>query len=64
MWEAIDAVFAACRKHGKAWGTVPPSPIFAAKAVERGCRMLTIGSELHALRMGIDALKQAYLVAE
>ncbi len=60
VWEAIDAVESACHKHGKAWGTVPPSPAFAARAVENGCRMLTIASELHALRVGIDALKQAY----
>jgi len=60
VWEAIDAVNAACQKHGKAWGTVPPSPAFASRAVENGCRMLTIASELHALRLGIDALKQMY----
>jgi 2-keto-3-deoxy-L-rhamnonate aldolase RhmA len=60
VWEAIDAVQAACIKHGKSWGTVPPSPSFAARAVEKGCRMLTIASELHALRVGIDALKQMY----
>jgi 4-hydroxy-2-oxoheptanedioate aldolase len=60
VWEAIDAVNAACQKHGKAWGTVPPSPAFASRAVEKGCRMLTIASELHALRVGIDALKQMY----
>jgi 2-keto-3-deoxy-L-rhamnonate aldolase RhmA len=60
VWEAIGAVNAACRKHGKAWGTVPSSPAFAARAVENGCRMLTIASELHALRVGIDALKQMY----
>jgi len=39
---------------------VPASPAFATRAVEKGCRMLTIGSELHALRVGIDALKQMY----
>jgi 2-dehydro-3-deoxyglucarate aldolase/4-hydroxy-2-oxoheptanedioate aldolase len=63
VWEAVDVVQAACRKHGKAWGTVPPSPDWATRAVEKGCRMLTIGSELHALRVGIDALKQMYGVA-
>jgi 2-keto-3-deoxy-L-rhamnonate aldolase RhmA len=60
VWEAIDAVNTACRTHGKAWGTVPASPSFAARAVEKGCRMLTIASELHALRVGIDALKKMY----
>ena len=60
VWEAIDAVNAACQKHGKTWGTVPASPAFATRAVEKGCRMLTIASELHALRVGIDALKQMY----
>jgi 4-hydroxy-2-oxoheptanedioate aldolase len=60
VWEAIDVVQSACQKHGKTWGTVPASPAFATRAVEKGCRMLTIGSELHALRVGIDALKQMY----
>lgn len=60
VWDAIDRVAAACRKHGKNWGIVPFSPAYAARAVERGCRMVTYGSECHALRLGLDELRLAY----
>ena len=34
LWEGIERVAAACRKHGKHWGVVPADPKFAARAVE------------------------------
>jgi 2-dehydro-3-deoxyglucarate aldolase/4-hydroxy-2-oxoheptanedioate aldolase len=60
VWEAIDRVAAACRNHGKPWGTVPAGPEYAERCVERGCRMLTLGNETLAVRRGVDALKQWY----
>ncbi len=60
VWEAIDAVSAACRKHGKHWGTLPASPQFAEKSVARGCRMLTIGNDVLSMRLGIQALKSKF----
>jgi 2-dehydro-3-deoxyglucarate aldolase/4-hydroxy-2-oxoheptanedioate aldolase len=60
LWEAIERVARACRKHGKAWGTVAPDPRFADRAYELGCRMISIAPEVRALRLGIDALKTAY----
>ncbi len=60
VWEAIEAISAACRKHGKSWGTVPAGPDYAARCVEKGCRMLTLASEILALRRGVEALKASY----
>jgi len=60
LWEAIQSVAAACRKHGKTWGCVAPDPKFADRAVEHGCRMPTIGNDPVVLRRGIEALKSAF----
>lgn len=60
LWEAINAVAAVCRKHGKAWGAVTPDPQFADRAVESGCRMPTLGNDVLALRRGIEAIRGAF----
>jgi 4-hydroxy-2-oxoheptanedioate aldolase len=60
LWEAIDRVAKACKKHGKHWGCVAPDGPFAERAVELGCRMPTIGNEMHVLRRGIVSLQSAY----
>ena len=60
LWEAIDHVAAACRKHGKHWGTVPADPQFADRAVGSGCRMLTLGNDIKAIKAGIEAIQQAF----
>lgn len=61
VWEAIEAISAACRRHGKPWGTVPAGPDYAARCVEKGCRMLTLANETLALRRGVEALKDSYV---
>jgi 2-dehydro-3-deoxyglucarate aldolase/4-hydroxy-2-oxoheptanedioate aldolase len=60
LWEAITTVQAACDRHGKCWGTVSPDPEFAARAVEHGCRLLTFGGDVAAIRLGLQVLKQQY----
>ena len=60
VWEAIGAISAACRRHGKPWGTVPAGPEYAARCVENGCRMLTLANETLAVRRGVEALKESY----
>jgi 2-dehydro-3-deoxyglucarate aldolase/4-hydroxy-2-oxoheptanedioate aldolase len=60
VWEAIDRVAAACRRHHKPWGTVPAGPAYAARCLDQGCRLLTLANETLALRRGIDALKEWY----
>jgi 2-dehydro-3-deoxyglucarate aldolase/4-hydroxy-2-oxoheptanedioate aldolase len=60
VWEAIDQVAAACRKHGKHWGTVPVDSEFAERAYEKGCRMLSLSADVGTMRRGIEATKNAY----
>jgi len=59
VWEVIDAISAACRRHGKTWGTVPAGLDYAKRCVEKGCRLLTLGNETLAVRRGVDAMKDA-----
>lgn len=60
LWEAIQQVARACRAHGKNWGCVAPDPKFAERAVETGCRMVTMGNEVLVVRRGIEAFKNAF----
>jgi 2-dehydro-3-deoxyglucarate aldolase/4-hydroxy-2-oxoheptanedioate aldolase len=60
VWAGIDRVAAACRRHGKAWGIVPASPEYAIRCVEKGCRMMTYGSDVLAMRLGVQALQTMY----
>ena len=60
MWAAIDRVAQACKRHGKAWGLVTPTPDHATRCVEKGCRMLSLGSDVMAMRLGVQAIKTMY----
>jgi len=60
VWEAIDRVAVACSRYGKPWGTVPAGPDYAARCLDKGCRMLTLANETLAMRRGVDALKDGY----
>jgi len=60
VWEAYARVAAACREHGKHWGTVPADPAFAERCVEMGCRMISVTGDVLAVRLGVAAAKQAY----
>ena len=60
VWEAIESISAACRRHGKTWGTVPAGPEYARRCVDKGCRMLTLANETLAVRHGVEALKASY----
>jgi 2-dehydro-3-deoxyglucarate aldolase/4-hydroxy-2-oxoheptanedioate aldolase len=60
IWDAYAQVAAACRKHGKHWGTVPADPAFADRCVEMGCQMLSVAGDVVAMRLGVAACKTAY----
>lgn len=60
VWEAIDEVASACRKHGKAWGIVPAGPAYADRCAEKGCRMITFGSDVMAMRLGVQAVQTMF----
>jgi 4-hydroxy-2-oxoheptanedioate aldolase len=57
LWDAYNRVAAACKKHGKHWGTIAVNPAFAQRAYDLGCRMLSFGIEAVMLRRGIEATK-------
>ncbi len=60
VWEAIERIAAACRNRGKAWGIVPWEPAAAQRVVELGCRMLSITSDVLALRLGIETVQARF----
>jgi 2-dehydro-3-deoxyglucarate aldolase/4-hydroxy-2-oxoheptanedioate aldolase len=60
LWEAIAAVNAACRKHGKHWGTVTPNTQYADRSMDNGCKMLSLGGDVFCLRRGIEAVKATF----
>src|SRR5262249_51879442 len=60
VWEALAKVSAAAKKHRIAWAILPPSPDYARRCVELGCRMLGIGLDVWALGKGLKVFKEAY----
>ncbi len=59
--EACESVDAACKKHGKTWGTIAVDPTFADRcAAMSRCRMLTFGNDCRAMRDGIAAVKKMF----
>jgi 2-dehydro-3-deoxyglucarate aldolase/4-hydroxy-2-oxoheptanedioate aldolase len=60
LWEAMDRVATAAKNRGKHWGTLPYDPQMAERALEKNCKLLTIGNEIVIMRRGIDAVKEAF----
>ncbi len=60
VWAAIERVAKACQTHGKAWGIVPAGPAYADRCAQLGCRMLTFGSDVMAMRLGVQSLKTTF----
>ncbi len=60
MWDCIDRVAEACRKHKVAWGILPRDPDHAQRCVERGCRMLSLGIDVWFLQRGLSAYQADY----
>lgn len=60
LWEAIDRVAGACRRHGKSWGCMATDGPFADRAIELGCRMPTLGNDVLVLRRGIEKLHEVF----
>lgn len=58
--EAVDHVAESCRRQGKPWGVLPPDPKYAARCIERGCKMLSIASDCRILNAGIQHYKDLY----
>lgn len=60
VWDAIGAVWSACKTHGKHWGTISVNPEFASRAVENGCKLMIFGGDVLCQKLGIEAVKKSY----
>lgn len=60
MWEAMQTIADAANRHGVPWAVLPPDPKFALRAVELGCRMLSIANDPLIMRRGIEAFQANY----
>jgi 2-dehydro-3-deoxyglucarate aldolase/4-hydroxy-2-oxoheptanedioate aldolase len=60
VWEAIGKVAEGCRRHGKAWGILPPNPAYARRCVELGCRVLSLGLDVWVAHKGLQAFQGEY----
>jgi 2-keto-3-deoxy-L-rhamnonate aldolase RhmA len=58
--EAIDAVAGACRRHGKHWGAVTPTPDYAALLIEKGCTLVSAVNDVKLVGAGLDAMREAF----
>ncbi len=58
---AMDALVAACRKHGVAPGFLPPTPESALHWIGKGFRVLSLGSDIGVFLDGVRSFK-AHLV--
>lgn len=57
---ALDKIAAACKKHNKPWGVVPPTPEYAAMCAEKGCKMFCAFNDLRLFHAGMKSLKEQY----
>lgn len=60
VWECIDAVAEASKKHQVPWGILPRNPDYARRCVERGCRILSIGIDVWLVQRGLAAFQDEY----
>ena len=57
---AVDAVAAACRRHGKHWGAVVPTPEYADLLVSKGCTLTTPTNDVKLVSAGLGAVKEGF----
>ena len=60
MWEAIERVAQAARANGIHWAILPASISIARRCVDMGCRMLSIGLDVSAVRRGWESYREEY----
>jgi 2-keto-3-deoxy-L-rhamnonate aldolase RhmA len=60
FWEAVERVARAARAAGVAWAVLPWNVPFARRCVELGCRMLSLGLDVWAVRRGWRAFQEEF----
>jgi 2-dehydro-3-deoxyglucarate aldolase/4-hydroxy-2-oxoheptanedioate aldolase len=56
----MERIGAACKKHGKHWGTLSRSIEHAEKAREHGCQLFSIFGDLDIVSAGLKTLEQKF----
>lgn len=57
---AIDQVAAACRRYGKHWGAVTPTPEYASLLVDKGCTLISPTNDVKLVAAGLAAVKDGF----
>jgi 2-dehydro-3-deoxyglucarate aldolase/4-hydroxy-2-oxoheptanedioate aldolase len=60
LWEAFARVARAAKANGTHWAILPPTPAYARRCVEMGCRMLSIGFDVVTLHRGLRSAREEY----
>jgi 2-keto-3-deoxy-L-rhamnonate aldolase RhmA len=60
VWDALRKVSAAAKQHGIHWAILAPTPDYARRCVELGCRMLGVGMDVWLISKGLAAFKHDY----
>ncbi|HMC66299.1 MAG TPA: aldolase/citrate lyase family protein [Gemmataceae bacterium] len=60
FWQAVESVAQAARNHRIHWGILPPTKEHAARCVELGCRMLSLGLDVWAVQKGLRAFQAEF----
>lgn len=60
LWHAIERVAKACQIHKRPWAILPIGTAFARRAVNLGCRMLSIGIDAWVISRGLASFKDEY----
>jgi 2-dehydro-3-deoxyglucarate aldolase/4-hydroxy-2-oxoheptanedioate aldolase len=60
LWQAFERVGQAAQAHGIHWAILPPSPAYARRCVELGCKMLSLGLDVWTIHRGLRAAREDY----
>ncbi len=60
IWQAIERVAKAARAANVAWAILPPTPAYAKRCVDLGCRMLSVGIDVWAVQRGLRAFRAEF----
>jgi 4-hydroxy-2-oxoheptanedioate aldolase len=58
--EALDLIAAACRRHGKHWGAVTPTPTYAEMVIDKGCTLVSAVNDVKLVAAGLRAMRQTF----
>lgn len=60
LWEALERISRAAQNHGVHWAILPNDLASARRCVDLGCRMLSLGFDVWAVRRGVKTFQEEY----